>query len=476
MLIFSVMVAEQYSKTWINQEESLFLDPGFYKIQLIGAKGGGRTPELRGQPAKLRAVMKIESRSYVHVVAGAYPAYGDVGEGGKVDNVNNSGGGYSAIFVNSILYAMVGGGGGSAYNGGDLKGLPAGGEGYVYDQPNHFINKTGTPDFHQGGYVQGSCSSDVSLVCSGGGGGYFGGAAGTASNVQGQGGSSYANPKLSDVEIADGNTESLSEFNLDMTQLNGIVKIESTHVCGDGCAECNDINYPNRCTKCRPERHLYKRTNDTWVCIVSCDDTEDGSFEHSDGHCELCTATMGGCLKCRDADTCTECHYKFILNSTTHKCDYNTSYPTPLPFPTLQPYPTITQIPATESLSLAPTKSMEINGLKLGLKGNKNNGERLQWWIIAVAVGCVALIAIIVAIILYKKRNKEDSVEMVNENAVDVNSKNTTTVTYENSLYTDSMNAEEDPFKRDFDEDQDESGIFQEELPPLVDADVEIDA
>lgn len=468
MLVFAVITL--FSKTWINEKGNITLPVGFYEIEMIGARGGSTSISKYGQPAKLRGVIAIDNEANVSVIAGSFPGQGTLGEGGLGYDSIHGGGGYSAIYVNDALYAMAGGGSGSAYYLIDLSGLPAGGIGYTYDASYQKINKTDDNSNHMGGHQ--NCFGGRPAKCSGGGGGYYGGDGGHGTHPQGQGGTSYMYNIL-DNTILDGREAITTDFKIYHEALNaknGIVHIEAKVVeCAAGCSMC-DYYFRNNCTRCNDGKFLYRQTGRNWTCLNSCSQIGQPSFSR-DGECFECPT---GCFACSSNEVCQTCKEDYHMEGS--QC-------------------ILGQLPVISTSGSSTTTTTEIDDDNDASKINKDlisgsgNGqsviindrptkrgdEGFKWWIIVVAVGCVALVVVTIIIIIYMKRSKDESIEMIEENVVDAKTNTTNTVTVENSLYADSVHTDEDPFKHDFDEDQDESGVFHANDADSVDEDIEID-
>lgn len=433
MLISAVLAL--YSKTWTNQEENITLTTGFYKIQMVGAQGSGLYPGVGGKAAQYRGVVTIEDSATVHVIAGSYPGEGQYGgvESGATSN-GGYGGGYSAVYINDVLYAMVGGGGGGASE--NYNGLPAEGE----------IDMKGKPSSHNAQSEQ--CSSQGRSRCGGGGAGYFPGNGGTPSHPQGQGGSSF----MYYIGVHDRVLSSGSDLISDGFDLNigtsGQVKIEQIKRCQGDCIMC-DYDLTNKCTKCPANKHLYKQTTRDWICLDNCSQSTGPTFLNQDGECQACNP---GCNKCNNTKMCLECSPPYFLynnrcHSSRPKEEEKTNTTTEASF-------TITD--ATHSSNSESQAAI----LHTNISDKGEEDRRKLWIIIAACVGGVALVVIIIVVIIFKKRSKEDSPEMVEENVGGVRDTTTTTVTVENPMYLDSLELGDDPFRPDFEENQEESGVF----------------
>lgn len=424
------------SFSWTNETANVTLQTGYYQIQMIGAKGGSISNITGGNPAKFQGILKVENTAKVYAIAGSYPDHGTLGEGGSKHSIYAAaGGGYSAIYLNDDLYAMVGGGGGATFDGGYIPGLPAGGEGYVYNKTNETIPKSGTSNNHKGG--DGLCNRYLGIgpACSGGGGGYFGGDAGTEFHSQGQGGSSYAKPNaFVKYNITDGNQSFSNETFGEI--LDGKIIIMELNICNANCTMC-DYDKPTSCTKCKAGKNLFTTDGKHYSCVEKCSDLLSSSFRDTDGVCKQCAA---GCSNCTSGSVCLECKSGYQLNGTECK------------------------LIKTQN----PTTSNGNTSIGQLLGNNTNSQDKdFKWWIIVAVVVGVALVVVVIVFVIYKKKGTEQSIEMMEENVEDAKPNASTVVTVNNPLYSRSTDAEEDPFKRDFEEEATESAVFHNHTPDV---------
>lgn len=91
------------------------------------------------------------------------------------------------------------------------------------------------------------------------------------------------------------------------------------------------------------------------------------------------------------------------------------------------------------------------------------DGSKFPWWIIAAISAGVVIIAVVIAVISCKLMKKnDDSIEMQDEDAVELRNTTNTSVTNDNPLYTSTSPREEDPFRSDFNSEAPNSSVFQQ--------------
>lgn len=475
------------------------LNPGTYSFRIAGAQGGVgcdiNSQLIGGYGAEIEGEFELMQDSILHLVAGSKPdtqcspspviqyAKGDGQGGNSGSKYAGAGGGYSSISIDGNLIAIAGGGGGAGYY---SPGSPAGGftEGKSYQI---FLNEHCVED---GRYFEGSFNDNAGKSAdkhpdawdagAGGGGGYFGGSAGTKSRdclQGGTGGSSWYD------------TESILIKNVDVKEGtkskhigDGIVIIENITVCNMACTLCVK-NKPDICYRCRPGYTLKNNQ-----CVKECT----GSTYLENNQCKQC---MTGCQTCQNGDTCDQCTEGYhregsscfkdqeqieIITTTEHEEDLPTPSQTPVvEISTTTHHDEVSSATEHQENSTSENGSGNTADKGIGItndnskngpeKANGNFGKPLTSndkpkfpiWIIGVIVGGAALIAAIIGIVVCKsmKKTNDESIEMQEEEPVDFDNPTATTVTVDNPLYTNQ--AEEDPFKSDFNSEAPKSNVFE---------------
>lgn len=330
-----------------NRQESITLDPGYYKFEAIGAPGGtgckGQygNPADGGYPAKISAKFHIKTKSTIKVVAGSKPKTfcsndrdspqisGDWGDGGySASSLVGAGGGFSSLSIENYHVAIAGGGGGGGLH---VPGTPAGGYDtsrlmsykYYHDSSNCYLRKkyfSQTSEYHDGKSAKKPRDSSQ-VGGAGGGGGYLGGEAGTPYSIYDQrsrckqpgvGGSSWVDTKtLYDISIEDGYT-----FRHDT---HGEVHIYPLTVCSSGCADCEQSN-GNKCTECLPRFLPFEN-----ACYSSCSETPAATY--FDTISNKCIKCMEHCQKCTSKYSCNQCENGYHIEGIS--CVKNIQIPSP---------------------------------------------------------------------------------------------------------------------------------------------------
>lgn len=474
------------------------LNPGTYSFRIAGAQGGtgcDRNSQVSGgYGAEITGEFELMKDSTLHLVAGSKPdmlcppspeiqyAKGDGKGGNSGSKYAGAGGGYSSISIDGKLIAIAGGGGGAGQFPGTSAGGFTQGKSYRILMNDHCDEDADYPNEPSSDFAGKSAEihKDSWEAGAGGGGGYFGGKAGqkSANCLQsGSGGSSWYDTTSIQVKAA---------RVLDGTQSQhtgeGIVQITNLTVCNMACLIC-ERNKPDRCYDCRPG---YTKKNNQ--CVKECT----GSTYLENNQCKQC---MTGCQKCQNRDTCDQCTEGYhregsscvkdqeqieIITTTEHEEDI----PTPSQTPVVE-ISTTTHHDEVSSATEHQENSTSANGSgntadkgigitndnsnsgpekangNFGGQPTSNDKPKFPIWIIGVIVGGAALIAAIIGIVVCKamKKTNDESIEMQEEEPVDFDNPTATTVTVDNPLYTNQ--AEEDPFKSDFNSEAPKSNVFE---------------